>query len=114
MENNKQEKLVRDNIAKIASAEKDKRNFRIADDHEMPHLFSQKLKEECAEVCQEIDRSSFEKDKLIEELGDLMEVVDGICAHYGITKEELLLKKNEKKRIKGAFFDKLVLDLRKK
>jgi predicted house-cleaning noncanonical NTP pyrophosphatase (MazG superfamily) len=110
----KQEKLVRDNIAQISEREQDGRTFRIADHHEMAELLNKKLQEECLEVSEELTKDSLEKDKLVEELGDVLEVIDSICSHYKISKKELMKIKDAKRLKKGSFIKKVVLDLKSK
>lgn len=110
----KKEKLVRDKILEISRKEKDGKSFRVAEDSEMPSLFVEKLREETEEVCEELNKSPLEREKVIEEIGDLLEVIDSMCSHFGFTKKEIKRIKSKKRKRKGSFKSKLVVDLSKK
>lgn len=104
------EKLVRDRIPEFSADKSDGRKFRVADPSEMPHLLIHKLCEEIGEVSVEIARK--DKDKLTEELADVLEVVSTIREHFGISMDELDRARADKYKKKGAFYSRVVLDLK--
>lgn len=106
------EKLVRDKIQEFSEEAKDGRKFRVASRQEMGELLGFKLREEAHEAASEIQFASYDNtERLTEELADVLEVVDAILDRFAITKQSILVARNRKRAIKGAFSKGLVLDL---
>lgn len=103
------EKLIRDKILSFSQAKKDGRKIRKASKEEMPHFLQKKLTEECQEVNQEIEQAN--KAALMEELGDVLEVIEEICQFYQLDYQQVLQIKQNKKDKKGSFSEHYILDL---
>ncbi len=94
-------KLVRDNIPEIIARQKKKPVTHRADDEEFGRLLAQKLLEEAAE---------FVKSHNPEELADILEVLEAICAHEKIGRVTLGTMKADKARERGKFEQRIILD----
>lgn len=97
----KYNKLIRDNISEIMKAKGVNHTSHIADDAE----YSLKLKEKLLEEVNEYIESENS-----EEIADIMEVIDAICANKGFDKDELARIKTEKQTEKGGFSKRIILD----
>ena len=93
-------KLVRDKIPEIIESQGQKANIRILDPQEYTHHLEQKLDEEVGE---------YHKDKNLEELADILEVVYALAENLGATKEELLAIYHKKNEFRGGFAEKIFL-----
>lgn len=93
-------KLVRDKIPAIIERNGQVPVVRILGDAEYAHYLEQKLDEEVAE---------FHKDKNVEELADILEVVYALAENMGHTKEELLEACQKKHDERGGFRDRIFL-----
>ena len=93
-------KLVRDKIPAIIERNGQVPVVRILGDAEYAHYLEQKLDEEVAE---------FHKDKNVEELADILEVVYALAENMGHTKEELLEVCQKKHDERGGFRDRIFL-----
>ena len=58
-----------------------------------------KLVEEAAEVLTAMD-----DDNLVEEIGDVLDVIDGLLMHYGINITDLEKVRDAKRELKGGFY----------
>lgn len=65
---------------------------------ELRNALCQKLHEEADEVSGALD-----KQELIEEIGDVQQIIDDLCATQGIAKDELLSVMGKKRDRKGGF-----------
>lgn len=92
-------KLVRDKIPEIIAAQGEKPNIRILAQEEYLLHLEQKLDEETAE---------FHKDKNLEELADILEVVYALADCYG-GKEALLEAFQRKHDQRGGFSKRIFL-----
>ena len=79
-------KLVRDKIPEIIAQQGESANIRILSDKAYTAALEQKLDEETAE---------FHKEKNLEELADILEVVYALADDLGYTKEDLLQVYNQ-------------------
>ncbi|WPX97981.1 nucleoside triphosphate pyrophosphohydrolase [Candidatus Fokinia crypta] len=79
-----------------------KLEFVVLDENEYENSLKAKLMEEAQEV---ID--SKDKDELIEEMGDLLEVISAISSFYNISLDEVEKRKEEKKAKKGGFEERI-------
>lgn len=87
-------KLVRDNIPKIIQKNGNRPIIKILSEEDYLIELDKKLDEEVAE---------YEKDKSIEEMADILEVLFAICEARGNSVEELLRIKEAKRRERGGF-----------
>lgn len=94
-------KLVRDKIPQVIEEDGRKCETFIVPKEQLLPLLEEKLKEEVNE---------FLKDKNLEELADIMEVVFGLAENLGYREEELLKKREEKKEERGGFKDGVFLE----
>jgi predicted house-cleaning noncanonical NTP pyrophosphatase (MazG superfamily) len=108
------EKLVRDNVVFFSLEKKDGRKFRIAKPEELPSLLALKLEEECKELIHELksgfgsDSTSF--DKVLEEMADVVDVIELIMDHTGVSDEILNKRRDQKEALKGRFKKLLVME----
>lgn len=93
-------KLVRDKIPAIITAQGEKPTIRILDDEEYNRCLKAKLDEEVRE---------FHMDLNLEELADIMEVVFALAENLGSTKEELMEVFQQKRHERGGFRDRIFL-----
>ena len=93
-------KLVRDKIPEIIRADGKQCEIRVAEGKEKYELLEKKLMEEVNE---------FLEDKNLEELADVMEVLFGLAREIGYSEEDLIRKREEKRRERGGFEDGIVL-----
>ena len=93
-------KLVRDKIPEIIAQQGESANTRILNGKEYTVALEQKLDEETAE---------FHKEKNLEELADILEVVYALADDLGYTKDELLDMYNQKHEKRGGFQNRIFL-----
>ena len=93
-------KLVRDKIPEIIAQQGESANIRILSDKAYTAALEQKLDEETAE---------FHKEKNLEELADILEVVYALADDLGCTKEDLLQEYNQKHEKRGGFQSRIFL-----
>lgn len=94
-----QNKLWRDKLPARMKAMGSVIHIKQLSDAEYDVELRSKLLEEVDEV-----RASQETKSLVEELADLSEVVDALCALHGITKEQLLAAQTKKREERGGFY----------
>lgn len=94
-------KLVRDKIPEIIEADGKTCKTRILDDEEYLAALEEKLNEEVAE---------YQKDKNLEEMADVLEVLQAICVAKGYSLEELEAMRAKKAEKRGGFADKIFLE----
>ena len=93
-------KLVRDKIPAIIEAQGQKAKTRILDDEAYKRALETKLDEEVTE---------FHKEKNLEELADILEVVYALAENLGHSKAELLEVYEKKHQERGGFRDRIFL-----
>ena len=93
-------KLVRDRIPAIIEAQGERTITRILDPEEYARCLEQKLDEEVAE---------FHRDRNLEELADILEVVCALADSIGATPEELREVYDRKHAARGGFRDRIFL-----
>lgn len=93
-------KLVRDNIPAIISADGKQATTRVLSDEEYLLELLRKLDEESLEL---------KNDTNIEELADLLEVIYAIASALSISREQLERVRAEKAKSRGAFNQKIFL-----
>ena len=94
-------KLVRDLIPEHLASNGVDFKTHIADDTEYEDKLFAKLQEEVSELA---------KDKNIDEVADVLEVVDAIVAYKGFSKKEIELRRLEKFEKRGGFSRKIILE----
>ena len=94
-------KLIRDRIPEIIAANGQTAATRTLTDAEYAAALERKLQEEVAEYLES---------KAPVELADVLEVVEALAENAGVSFEELLHMKTEKRRANGAFQKKLFLE----
>lgn len=62
-----------------------------------------KIIEETMELANELYKKTTDKDKIIEEAGDIIEVIYAICAFHNINIVDVYEMQEAKKKIKGGF-----------
>ena len=93
-------KLVRDKIPELICNQGETPEIRILSDEEYSNALAQKLNEETAE---------FQKERNLEELADILEVVYALSENLGYTKEELLQAYEQKHAARGGFQNRIFL-----
>lgn len=97
------EKLIRDLIPEIMEIDGKQCNYYTAEEVEYKERLLDKLVEEANEV-----KSAKNRDEVVEELADLLEVIQAIYETFNIKNKEVLDKKLEKLVLKGRFDRRLV------
>lgn len=73
----------------------------IAEDFEYWQKLKEKLLEEVGE---------FNTDESIEEIADILEVIDAIIVYKGFSSEDINKFKEDKKKERGGFMNRVILD----
>ncbi len=94
-------KLVRDLIPEHLASNGVDFKTHIADDLEYEDKLFTKLQEEASELA---------KDKNIDEVADVLEVLDAIIAYKGFSKQEIDFRRLEKFEKRGGFSRKIILE----
>ena len=93
-------KLVRDRIPEIITADDKTCEIEIVSGIKKQELLEKKLLEEVNEYLE---------DKNLEELADIMEVLFGLANELGYSEEDLIKKRHEKLEKRGGFKEGIVL-----
>ena len=93
-------KLVRDKIPEMIRAQGETPHIRILEDGEYTAHLEAKLDEEVGE---------FHRDRNLEELADILEVVYALTEDLGHTRQELETVYNRKHEARGGFRDRIFL-----
>lgn len=94
------DKLVRDNIPEIIKNSGNKCEVEIVSDDVALNYLYKKLQEEVDELLE---------DKNLEEIADVIEVLFSIGNKYGYSEEDILNKRNDKRKKSGGFENNIVL-----
>ena len=94
-------KLVRDNICDLIEQRGGTANYHILSDEEYKKALLEKLREEIDE---------YEKDKNIEEIADIMEVIMCVISQSGFTMDEIYAQMHTKREKNGSFLKKIFLE----
>ncbi len=97
----KYDKLIRDKIPEIISANGERAITHVADNEEYERKLKQKLLEEVEE---------FMENSSPEELADILEVIDAIFDQFGFDRDEINKIKKDKLEKRGGFKNKLILE----
>lgn len=98
-------KLVRDKIPEMISANGGNAKIKFLNDDEYEHALENKLIEECNEV---ISAKDLESKK--EELADVLEVIHSISNFFGVSFEEIEKIRESKKKSRGGFESRIFLE----
>jgi predicted house-cleaning noncanonical NTP pyrophosphatase (MazG superfamily) len=93
-------KLVRDKIPDLIRQQGQKPLIRALSDEEYARCLAEKLNEEVAE---------FQRDRNIEELADILEVVYALAENLGASREDLMAVYQKKNAERGGFVDRVFL-----
>lgn len=104
--NKNNSKLIRDKIPELISESGRQPITRVLNDAEFLQALVSKLHEEVCEAAQEADN----RNALIWELADVLEVVDALAAYHQILPNELLSAKESKRIQRGGFDKRLLLE----
>ena len=99
-------KLIRDRIPEIIAEKGEKANIRTLTDEEFTVALVEKLVEEANEVV----RANGDSAELVKELGDVLEVIDTIVAHFGLDRAEIERVKAKRLAERGGFSKKILLE----
>jgi len=103
-------KLVRDKIPEIMSASDEKTSFRVAlDEEEYKEFLNKKFLEETNEFLKSL-RDKDSKARQMEELADVKEVAEALCALYGYSLDEIRNIQKIKREQKGGFDKRIILE----
>ena len=94
-------KLVRDKIPEIITGRGEAATWHVAGDEEYSRLLKEKLNEEVAETL---------ADPCANEFADVLEVIDAMAQHAGITFDDVLKTKHERAEKRGGFTKRIILD----
>ncbi|OGF23911.1 hypothetical protein A3H66_03045 [Candidatus Falkowbacteria bacterium RIFCSPLOWO2_02_FULL_45_21] len=92
-------KLVRDNVPEIIRQNKAEPKTRILEQEEFLKALFRKLEEEAKEAVE----AGADKQALMKEIGDVYEIIDAIIDNCGLSREEIMKLKNERKMACGGF-----------
>ena len=95
-------KLVRDHFIDIMEKQNISVNFHVLSQKDYEIELKKKLIEEATEVSEEEN-----KDNIIIEMADVLEVLYGLCDYYGISMENVEEKRKDKKEKRGSFNQKI-------
>lgn len=103
----KEEKLIRDKIPELMKKDGEKREIRVCDDKaELIGFVSKKILEEAREVTEALKR-----DHILEELGDLLEIMEKYGELHDITLIEIFQAAESKSERAGYFEEGYILTL---
>lgn len=94
------QKLVRDHIPDLIRKHGELPVTRVLQPHEYLQALQSKLQEEVAE---------YRQDETAEELADILEVVYALAAAHGLSPEQLQALRQQKRRERGGFDDRIFL-----
>jgi len=97
------QKLIRDKIPEIIKAHGGEFELRKIDDKEFEIELKKKLIEEAKEL------TEIPKDRVINELADVLEIIKSLSAHYKISFKNIEKYQTDKRRKRGGFKKKQFL-----
>jgi predicted house-cleaning noncanonical NTP pyrophosphatase (MazG superfamily) len=96
-------KLVRDRIPELAASNGQPAGFHLAD----PDEFAQRLRDKLLEEAHEAAAAT-EPAALLEELGDVLQVLYALAAHAGYSAAEVECARARKARTHGAYTHRVI------
>ena len=100
------QKLIRDRIPEIIENDGGIPKVRILTRSEYERELLFKLIEESIEAI----NARADKKELAKEIGDLLEIIDAVIEQFNIDEKELFRIKQERKKSRGGFSDRLFLE----
>jgi predicted house-cleaning noncanonical NTP pyrophosphatase (MazG superfamily) len=100
-------KLARDKSLERLKEDGITAQYRMLSGHELREALQKKLVEEAQEVH---DANPNDRQEIIDELADVLEVIDGLCKAYGISMQEVLKEKAARRESRGGFEDGFYLE----
>ncbi|MBY0109531.1 MAG: nucleoside triphosphate pyrophosphohydrolase [Candidatus Babeliaceae bacterium] len=101
----KQEKLWRDKMIAKAESQGSVLHWRRLDDTEYDQQLRIKLLEEADEV-----RAAQSREELMNEIGDVYEVINSLCALHNLSKSEIIDIQDKKRAERGGFAERKFVD----
>lgn len=101
-----QNKLWRDRAVELMEQTGSVIHYKRLDDGEFEEQLRLKMIEEAQEVAQ-----AYEKEDLVAELADVLEVIDSICELRGISREQIQAAQLEKRQKRGGFQNRCFVTL---
>lgn len=98
-------KLIRDRIPEIITADNATPKISVLSDTQFTLALKQKFVEESMELLE-----AQSKDDIINELSDILELIDALAKHSAIDNGVLIEKQRSKRDKRGAFTEKLFLE----
>jgi predicted house-cleaning noncanonical NTP pyrophosphatase (MazG superfamily) len=98
-------KLGRDKGLEGFKSQNIKPIYKFLNGDELREALKYKLIEEAQEICDAQDRQ-----EIVAELADVLEVISGLCKAYGITPNEIEKEKTEKYNNRGGFENGLYIE----
>jgi predicted house-cleaning noncanonical NTP pyrophosphatase (MazG superfamily) len=99
-------KLVRDRIPEIIRKDNSTPATRILDEKDYGRELAYKLLEESIEAV----KARYDKFELMKEIGDIYEVIDAMIEAYGLSKDNIVALKEDRKMKRGGFKDRIYLE----
>lgn len=99
-------KLIRDKIPEIIAAKGETAIIRTLTDDEFAKALVAKLVEEATEA----QAAGDDRAELTKEIGDILEVIDAMVAHFGLDHDEIDRIKAKRKAERGGFERKIFLE----
>lgn len=99
-------KLVRDRIPEIIAAKGETAKARTLTDEEFGIALAAKLVEEATEI----EAAMGDTSELVKEIGDVLEVIDALVAHYGLDRGEIESVKAKRLAERGGFTRRILLE----
>lgn len=99
-------KLVRDKIPEIIKQDGKKASLKILNEDE----YKRELLVKIVEEAQEVLATKGQKDDLIKEIGDVLEVIDFIVKAFNLSKDEIDEVKEKRNKSRGGFSEKIFLE----
>lgn len=109
MEKTKYDKLVRDLIGNIISANGDIPHTRVLDDHEFASALKKKIIEEAQELCE-----AETPEEMMAELADILELIEAFEQHHQLDHARVEQIKNDKRLKRGGFSKRIFLEYTEK
>lgn len=103
---NEYPKLVRDNIPKVVGkiTGKEVKTRILENDVEYLEFLLKKVEEEASELARAED-----KEHIVEEMADVLELLDAISDYYNLSKEDIIKVQKEKSQKRGGFKKRILM-----
>lgn len=108
------EKLVRDKMPELCEQNAinvhgwTPMTYRIATADELGWFLREKLQEETTETI--IAHASLDINATVSEMGDVLDVIDAMCLHFGISRDQVDYARKRKTEARGGFSKGIIWD----